>query len=289
MTTVLISGGAGNLGRQVAVKLAERGHRVRVFDLPDLDYSFSECHDTIEVVTGDVREELDLTGACEGIECVVHLAAIMPPLSEENQELARSVNVEGTQGLIEVLDRDTPLVFASSVATYGIPKTKVISLEHPQEPIDFYGETKLQNERDIQTSAHPYVLLRISGISVPALLEIPRPWFFAREQRIEFIHLDDATTAIVACVDNGEVLGQILQVAGGKAWRLIGKDYSRAVCEAFDTPVESSTYLEQPGWAGWYDTSQSQSLLNYQLHTFEDYISQLRSLYQEGIGKEEAP
>jgi len=76
MTTVLITGGAGNLGRQIAVKLAERGHQVRVFDLPDLDYSFAEDHDTIEVVTGDIREELGLTGACEGIECVVHLAAI---------------------------------------------------------------------------------------------------------------------------------------------------------------------------------------------------------------------
>ncbi len=70
------------MAQQFAVKLAERGHQVRIFDLPDLHYSFAEDHDTIEVVTGDIREELDLTGACDGIECVVHLVAIMPPLSE---------------------------------------------------------------------------------------------------------------------------------------------------------------------------------------------------------------
>jgi len=42
------------------------------------------------------------------------------------------------------------VVFASSVAAYGVPKTDVADVHHPQEPTDFYGETKLQNERDIR-------------------------------------------------------------------------------------------------------------------------------------------
>ena len=282
--TVLITGGAGNLGRQTALKLAKGGYRVRVFDLPDLDYSLAEDYANIDVVVGDVRNRSELGQACQGVEWAVHLAAIMPPLSEENRDLAYSVNVEGTQRLIETLAPHTPLVFASSVATYGVPKTDVIDANHPQEPIDLYGETKLQNERDIQASGRPHVLLRISGISVPALLEIPRPWFFARDQRVEFVHLDDAATAVAGCVDNAAILGQTLQIAGGATWRKIGEEYSRAICQAFDIPPDSATYLEQPGWPGWYDTSRSQSLLRYQSHTFEDFIGQLRSLYLKAIG-----
>jgi UDP-glucose 4-epimerase len=43
-----------------------------------------------------------------------------------------------------------PLILASSVATYCLPKTDVVDVNHPQEPTDFYGETKLQNEQDIR-------------------------------------------------------------------------------------------------------------------------------------------
>lgn len=283
MTTVLATGGAGNLGRKVAIRLAEGGYSVRVFDLPGLDYSFAEGQANIEVVVGDVRDRPGLAQACRGVEWAVHLAAIMPPLSEENRDLAYSVNVEGTQRLIEALGHYRPIVFASSVSTYGVPRADIVDVEHPQEPIDFYGETKLQNERDIQASGRPYVLLRISGISVPALLEIPRPWFFTREQRVEFVHLWDAATAVAGCVDNVVVLGQTLQIAGGETWRKIGEEYSRAICQAFEIPPHRATYLEQPGWPGWYDTSHSQSLLQYQSHTFEEYISQLRSLYRTAV------
>jgi len=264
--------------------LAERGQSVRVFDLADLDYSFAEAQANIEVVVGDVRDRRGLADACQGLEWAVHLAAIMPPLSEEKRDLAYSVNVEGTRWLIEALGSHTPLVFAPSVSTYGVPRTEAVDVNHPQEPIDFYGETKLQNERDIKGSGRPNVLLRISGISVPALLEIPRPWFFAREQHVEFVYLSDAATAVAGCVDNAAVLVETLQVAGGETWRMLGEEYSRAICQAFEIPPDSAAYLEQPGWPGWYDTSRSQSLFQYQSHTFEEFIGQLRSLYRDAVG-----
>jgi nucleoside-diphosphate-sugar epimerase len=126
-------------------------------------------------------------------------------------------------------------------------------------------------------------MLRISGVSVPALLEIPRPWFFRANQRMEFIHLADAAKAVVNCVGNEAVTGKILQIAGGQTWQLIGQEYSRAICEAFDFPPEWATYQEQPSWTGWYDTNESQRLLQYQNHEFEDFIDQLRALYKKAI------
>ncbi len=118
---------------------------------------------------------------------------------------------------------------------------------------------------------------------MPALLEIPHPWFFTANQRMEFVHLADAAKAVVNCVGNEAVTGKILQIAGGQTWQLIGQEYSRAICEAFDFPPESATFQEQPGWTGWYDTNESQRLLQYQNHAFEDFIDQLRALYQGAI------
>jgi nucleoside-diphosphate-sugar epimerase len=283
MGIVLVTGGAGNLGRQAVVKLAQGGHAVRVLDLPDLDYSFTNAHTNIEVFHGDICEKSDLTRACDGIDWVVHLAAIMPPMSEENKALANRINIEGTQSILKVLDPEIPIIFASSVATYGVPMAEIVDIDHPQKPIDFYGETKLQNEKDIIGNSRPFVMLRISGVSVPAVLEIPRPWFFTADQPLEFVHLSDAANAVVNCVGNEAAMEKTLQIAGGQTWQLIGHEYSHAICAAFDFPPENATFQEQPGWTGWYDTNESQRLLQYQNHAFEDFIDQLKALYKRAI------
>jgi nucleoside-diphosphate-sugar epimerase len=284
MSIVTITGGAGNLGRQVALLLATRGLRVRLFDLPEIDYDFAAGIPGLEITTGDLRDQAALSHACAGVDWVVHLAAILPPASETNQNLARTVNIEGTQALLAVLPVETKLVLASSVATYGVAQKEVVGVDHPQRPIDFYGQTKVQNERDVLASGRPAVLLRISGISVPALLEIPRPWFFTRDQKIEFIHVHDAALAVANCVGNTSALDHIWQIAGGSAWRTTGQGYSDAICGAFDIPPESATFMDTPNWPAWYDTAESQAGLHYQQYTLDDFIAELRQIYQEAIG-----
>ena len=70
---------------------------MRVLDLPGLEYTFAETQANTEVVLGNVRDRSELVQACQGIEWVVHRAAIVLPLSEENHDLAHSVNhIEGT-------------------------------------------------------------------------------------------------------------------------------------------------------------------------------------------------
>jgi UDP-glucose 4-epimerase len=284
MNVVTITGGAGNLGRAVALILAGRECRVRVFDLPGVDWGFVDDQPHMEVVQGDLRDQAALAEACRGAKWVVHLAAIMPPLSESNQALAQAVNVEGTRALLGVMPPEAALVLASSVATYGLAQSEIVGLDHPQQPIDFYGKTKVQNERDVLASGRPSAILRISGISVPALLEIPRPWFFTREQKVEFVHLQDAALAVTNCVGNPQALGHIWQIAGGASWRTTGQGYAEAICRAFDVPPESAVYLDKPNWPAWFDTRDSQALLNYQQHTLDGFIGQLRAIYQEAIG-----
>jgi nucleoside-diphosphate-sugar epimerase len=284
MSIVAITGGAGNLGRQVAFLLARRGYVIRIFDLPEVDYDFASGQPGMEVIQGDLRDQSVLSRLCSGVDWVIHLAAIMPPLSEINQDLTRTVNIEGTRALLSAMQAGSKLVMASSVATYGVAQSEVVGLDHPQQPIDFYGQTKVQNEHDVLSSGIPAVILRISGISVPALLEIPRPWFFTQGQKVEFIHLHDAAMAVANCVGNASALGKIWQIAGGSTWRTTGQGYSDAICGAFDTPLETATFMDTPNWPAWYDTTESQAGLSYQQHTFDDFIAELQKIYQEAIG-----
>ena len=284
MSIVTVTGGAGNLGRHVALLLVSRGYQVRLFDLPEIDFDFAAGIPGLEISTGDLRDQATLSQACSGVDWVVHLAAIMPPVSEANQELARTVNIEGTRALLSVMPVAAKLVMASSVATYGIAQNEVVGVDHPQRPIDFYGQTKVQNERDVLVSGRPAAILRISGISVPALLEIPRPWFFTRDQNIEFIHLYDAALAVANCVGNIAVLDHIWQIAGGSTWRTTGQGYSDAICSAFEISPDTATFMDTPNWPAWFDTANSQAALKYQQHTYDDFIAELRQLYQEAIG-----
>jgi nucleoside-diphosphate-sugar epimerase len=284
MKKILVTGGAGNLGRSVTEKLIKRHYFVRIFDMQRLNGSFASENSNIEIVTGDIRDSDALSSASMDVDWIVHLAAVIPPLSEENKELTRGVNIDGTKILLKAVGQKTPVIFASSVATYGLPRQEIITCDHPQDPIDYYGETKLQNEKEIKSSGLPWVLLRITGISIPALLEIPRPWFFARTQRLQFVHLSDAATAIANCVENTKTLGQIFQIAGDESWRMSGEEYSKEICQAFDIPPESASYLEEQGWPGWYDTARSEAVLGFQHHSFNDFINQLRNIYQRAIG-----
>ncbi|UCH22911.1 MAG: NAD(P)-dependent oxidoreductase [Deltaproteobacteria bacterium] len=283
MKKVLITGGAGTLGRCVAEALLKRNYRVRIFDLQSFNCNVAPGGSNFEVVRGDICDPDALSRATGDVDWIIHLAAILPPLSENDPNLAKTVNIHGTRQLLKVIRKGVPLVFASSVAVYGIPQRKIVDIDHPTKPVDYYGETKLQNEREIGASGRISTVLRISGISVPALLEIPRPWFFARKQRLQFVHLADAATAVANCVDNKNAVGHIFQIAGDDSWRMLGEEYSKAICNAFDMPPESASYLKEPSWPGWYDTRLSQAVFDYQHQCFEKFIEQLRDLYQGAV------
>jgi|GEM_PF-1870414 len=93
----------------------------------------------------------------------------------------------------------------------------------------------------------------------------------------------DAATAIANCAENTKTKGQIFQIAGDESWRMSGEKYSKEICQTFDIPSDSDSYLEEQSWPGWYDTAPAEEALGFQIHKFEDFINQLRNIYQSAI------
>lgn len=163
--------------------------------------------------------------ACEGIDGVFHLAAILPPRSEENPELTRRVNLEGTRNLLEALRRRTiPIIFASSVAVYGITALEdpPVREDHPVTGMDNYSHSKIEAERLIKASGIPHTILRISPIAVADIMESPETIPFRFDQRVEFIYLEDAARALLSALERPEARGRILNIAGGGSWQVTG-------------------------------------------------------------------
>ncbi|WP_435076217.1 NAD-dependent epimerase/dehydratase family protein [Halococcus sp. AFM35] len=105
---------------------------------------------TVEHV--DVRDRGRLERALDGADIVMHLAALSGvPDCEDNQDLAYEVNVQGTENVAWYCRKTgTGLVFPFSMATVGDPEEFPITVDHPRDPLNWYGRTKLLNERAIE-------------------------------------------------------------------------------------------------------------------------------------------
>ena len=178
MATVLVTGGAGSMGRLVCTRLAKAVHTVRAFDLGTAD--FAGLPDGITALPGDLTSVSDVEAAVHGVDAVVHLAAILPPLADQQIELAQRVNVTGTQIIVDAMKKHVPkarLVFSSSVSVYGTPDNDhEISVSQNYDPDDNYAKTKAESEQIVVNSGLDSCVLRISGVSIPVFQEPPAEW-----------------------------------------------------------------------------------------------------------------
>ncbi len=291
---VLITGGAGRLGINVCQTFLQEGFQVRLFDL-DTERnrnSVKELAGQAEILWGDITQPHSVREALEGVNAVVHMAAILPPLAYEKPELASNVNVGGTQIVVDLLKEKggrIPLVFTSSVAVFGPSPnaTQLISPEknesHPEGP---YGETKFQAENLIIEAGIDYVILRLTATMYLAFgtSDLKRMFSVPLDNRIEFCHPDDTSLAIINAVKNFDaVKGKTLVISGGPSQRMLYKDMIRRILRVMGLPVPPARkFTKEPYYLDWYDTSKSEALLQFQRTTFADYLKD----YSRGLTRQ---
>ena len=137
---ILITGGTGSLGTALTTRLLKTNvDTIRIFSRDELKQSQMESHfrdERLRFLIGDVRDKERLDKAVEGIDIVIHTAALKQvPVIEYNPFEAIKTNVQGAQNLVEAcLNKDVG--FALAIGT-----DKAVS------PFNTYGATKLLMER----------------------------------------------------------------------------------------------------------------------------------------------
>ena len=145
---ILVVGGAGYIGSHVIKALRDAGRQPVVFD--NLSTGLREnLFPEIPFIHGDILIPEQVRAAMRGIRSVVHLAALKAAgdslLEPERYALH---NLNGTVNLLHAAGTAgvRHFVFSSSAAVYGEPQYLPLDENHPTEPANFYGQTKLQIE-----------------------------------------------------------------------------------------------------------------------------------------------
>lgn len=164
---VLVTGGAGFIGSNLARGLAEAGHRVRVLD--DLSTGSTEnvrdISGLVDMTIGDVRDANVVGRALSGAEIVYHLCAL-PSVTRSVADPASTheVNVRGTLNVL-MAARDEGVrrvVYASSSSVYGDTPTLPKDEGMPPAPLSPYAATKLAGEAYCRAFASVYGLETVS-------------------------------------------------------------------------------------------------------------------------------
>lgn len=239
---ILVTGGAGFIGSHLVEGLLESGHEVKVLDNLSTGNieNLSECEgkSSFQFIKGDIRDRVDVESAVRGVDVIFHEAAITSvPVSVDNPELTREVNVEGTLKLLqEALDQCVDrFVFASSCAVYGEVDDLPINEESSLDPLSPYAESKLKGEekcKEFDQKGLETVMLRYfnvygprqgegsySGVITKFFDRVEKgeaPIIFGSgKQTRDFVYVRDIVRANILAMKKKDISGEVFNVGGG--------------------------------------------------------------------------
>ena len=238
-----------------------------------------------DVVFADLRT-LDFEPLLEGAGAVIHLGAVLPPVTEDTPDFAHDVNVKPTLRLIEAIARRAQkplLVYPSSVTVFGPPepRERLMRTDDPVNPSDHYTRHKVEIEQRLAASEIPWVVLRV-GVSVDSrtlgadLSMLRRLFCVAPDNPLEYVHPRDVATAMVHALESPRALRRILLVGGGADCRVTQHRFLGAALGALGVELPREMLGSEPYYTPWMDTAESQEILRYQRRGFAEYEREMR-------------
>lgn len=227
---VLIIGGAGYIGSVMTRYLLKRGYHVAVLDNLMFGYdALAELdnHPAYRFFNGDARNIQDLLTAMDGIDHVIHLAAIVgDPACALDPRATIDINYEASKIMVDAClhKKVKRLLFASSCSVYGAADNgELLTETSPLNPVSLYAETRLRSEEAILNRAEAPLAVTMFRLST----------VFGFSYRPRFDLVVNVLTAR-ALID-GEI-----SIFGGSQWRpnIHVIDVVRGFVAGVESPVE---------------------------------------------------
>jgi len=253
---ILVTGGAGFIGRGVVKKLLDDGHRVGVLD--DLSNGRMDNiqefknNSKFKFVLGDIRDKEILKSVFKDIDLCIHaVAAINVQESIENPQRYYDVNVNGTFNILEeARKRDVKVVLVGTCMVYDLTSSEAINEKHLLNPKSPYAGSKLAAENLALSYFHAYglpvVITRPFNTYGPyqksnmeggvVSIFIRNFWegktlnvFGDGTQTRDLLYVEDCAEFIVKAAFSDKAVGEIINAGYGKDIAI--KDLALLICK----------------------------------------------------------
>ncbi len=254
MTKVMIIGGTGFIGSNIARELLELGHKVVLFDafiqyIPTLKLDYNEIikkrvkdiEDKVEIVRGDARNAGEIQNAVieHKPEIIIQLASLpISTISNIYVEEAVECCIIAAMNILSVIknvDFVKRFVYTSSSMVYGDFETESVNEESKTEPKDVYGGTKLAGEHFVKAFCRrfniDYCIIRPSAVYGPTDINKRVVQLFvesalkgeelvlkgADENKLDFTYVKDTAHGFVLAALSPNAKNQTFNITNGKA------------------------------------------------------------------------
>ncbi len=249
---ILVTGGAGYVGSTLVPMLLEQGHKVRVYDsLKFGGHGLLPCCQNryFELMKGDVTDRDGLAKALDGMDAVVHLAAIVGyPACKKEPQVAQATNVDGTRNLLDLRKADQKVVYASTGSIYGSIPDYVCNENSPIGPITLYGETKAAAEEMVLNAGNSvaYRYATAFGVSNRMRLDLmPNDFTYQAVKnrnlivyeggfKRTFVHVRDMARSIMFALDKWDTMKDDVYNVGHESMNFTKEDVARQVLKHVD-------------------------------------------------------
>jgi len=241
---MLVTGGAGFIGSNIAERLLSLGESVTILDdfSTGREENLSGLGGDLEVIRGDVCDSATVARAMRGVGAVLHHAAVASVARSIDAPLrCDEVNVGGTLRILEAARAAgvRRVVYAASAAAYGDEPTLPKREDMVPVPLSPYAVSKLAGEHYVTVYAGLHglhaVALRYFNVfgarqdpaseyaaAIPkfahAIISGKRPTVFGDgEQTRDFCHVDNVVDANLLALERDEASGHVINIAGGSS------------------------------------------------------------------------
>ncbi len=226
---ILVTGGAGRLGRHIVARLVGDGYEVRVL-VQNRDDAARITSGAIPYL-GDIADEGAVEKACSGVTTIIHLAAIVSQYRTGSREILRT-NALGTRRLARVAKRAgaRKIIFASTVNVYGRARKGKLDEKSEPKPTDTYGQSKRLAEKEIMGSGLDYTIFRMATIYGPGFegsflkifksIKEGKAYVVGRgDNRLALVHINDVVNAFeLALQKKRESKNKIYNISDGREY-----------------------------------------------------------------------